>query len=247
MPTQSVRIPTGDGELSAFLALPASSDTPRPGVIVLHEIFGLNDDIRRIARRFADNGYVALAPDMYSVGPRLRPLCVRRTMRTLADGEGRAFADIEATHAWLAARDEVDQSRMAVAGFCLGGGFALLHAARAEMGAVANFYGRVPRQAAELDGICPVYAGYGGRDRQYAAQPDRLRGHLDQLGVEHEVTVFPEAGHSFMNEQSGPVGSLMRYSRMSVGYHHESAETAWTKMLEFFERHLDGTNPSPSA
>ena len=79
-------------------------------------------------------------------------------MRTLADGEGRAFADIEAAHAWLAARDEVDQSRMAVAGFCLGGGFALLHAARAEMGTVANFYGRVPREADELEGICPVYA-----------------------------------------------------------------------------------------
>ena len=112
MPTQTVRVPTGDGDLKASLALPdssAQSDSPRPGVIVLHELFGLNNDIRRIAQRFADNGYVALAPDLYSVGPRRRLLCIRRTMQALRSGEGRAFDDIESARAWLAKRDDVDE------------------------------------------------------------------------------------------------------------------------------------------
>ncbi len=238
MSTQMVSIPTSDGDLSAALALPEVADGPAPGVLVLHEIFGLNEDIRRIAQRFAGNGYVALAPDLYSVGPRLRPICIRRTMSALGSGSGRAFEDIEAARAWLAARNDVDESRLAVAGFCLGGGFALLHAARAPLGAAANFYGRVPRDSGELDGICPVVAGYGERDRMYAAQPDRLRGHLEQLGVEHEVTVYSDAGHSFMNQSGGLRGFLLRHSRMSVGYHHQSAEAAWTAMFDFFERHL---------
>lgn len=242
MLTQSVRIPTGDGDLSAYLALPGQADEPLPGVLVLHELFGLNDDIRRIARRFADNGYAALAPDLYSVGPRVKPLCIRRTMKALRSGTGRAFDDIEAARSWLASRTDVDESRLAVAGFCLGGGFAILHAARAPIGAVADFYGAVPREAEQLDGICPVFAGYGEKDRVFVGQAERLRGHLEQLGVEHEVNVYPGAGHSFMSQYGGLQSLLVRFSPMSVGHHEESAEAAWTTMLEFFERNLSGAS-----
>ncbi len=241
MPTQSVRIPTGDGDLSAYLASPESSEGLRPGVLVLHELFGLNDDIRRIARRFAEHGYVALAPDLYSVGPRAKPICIRRTMRALRSGSGRAFDDIEAARAWLAQRDDVDESRMAVAGFCLGGGFAILHAARSPIGVAADFYGAVPREVEALEGICPVFAGYGERDRVFVGQAERLRGHLDELGVEHEVNVYSGAGHSFMNQYRGLQSLFVRFSPMSVGHHEESAESAWATMLEFFERNLDGT------
>lgn len=241
MPGQTVRIPTGDGDLTAYVASPDQGGARRPGVLVLHELFGLNDDIRRIARRFADNGYVALAPDLYSVGPRAKPLCIRRTMQALRSGEGRAFADIETARAWLAARDDVDPSRMAVAGFCMGGGFAILYASRAPIGVAADFYGAVPREVEELEGICPVFGGYGERDRVFVRQADRLRGHLEQLGVEHQVNVYPGAGHSFMN-QHGPVRSLLiRLSPMQAGYHEESAEAAWATMLDFFERNLEAS------
>ena len=246
MPTQSVRIPTGGGDLSAYLATPEPPAEPRRGVLVLHELFGLNDDIRRITRRFAEHGYVALAPDLYSVGPRLRPICIRRTMQALRSGSGRAFDDIEAARVWLAARDDVDASWLAVAGFCLGGGFAILHAARAPIGAAADFYGAVPREPQDLAGICPVLASYGERDRVFAGQAQRLRDHLQQLGVEHEITVYPDAGHSFMSQYQGLPGFLarhtVRHSRMSVGYHEESAEAAWAAMLDFFERNLSGSS-----
>ena len=241
MSTQSVRIPTGDGVLSAYLASPESSEGSRPGVLVLHVLFGLNDDIRRIARRFAEHGYVALAPDLYSVGPRAKPICIRRTMRALRSGSGRAFDDIEAARVWLAERDDVDESRLAVAGFCLGGGFAILHAARSPIGVAADFYGAVPREVEALEGICPVFAGYGERDRVFVGQAERLRGHLDELGVEHEIMVYSGAGHSFMSQYRGLQSLFVRFSPMSVGHHEESAEAAWKTMLDFFARHLDGT------
>jgi carboxymethylenebutenolidase len=243
MSSETVSIPSGDGSLSAFLATPGESDQPGPAVLVLHELFGLNDDIRRIARRFAENGYVALAPDLYSVGPRLKPICIRRTMQALRSGSGRAFDDIEAARSWLADRRDVDPSRVAVAGFCLGGGLAILHAARSPIGAAADFYGAVPREAEELEGICPVFAAYGEQDRVFVGQAQRLRQHLDQFGVEHEVTVYPGAGHSFMSQYRGLQSLVVRLSPMSVGHHEESAEAAWTTMLDFFERNLgDPTN-----
>jgi len=238
MSEQTVSIPTGNGDLTAFVAAPDEEAATRPAVLVLHELFGLNDDIRRIARRFADNGYVAVAPDLYSVGPRAKPICIRRTMLALRSGEGRAFDDIEAARSWLAARDDVEDSQIAIAGFCMGGGFAILYAARAPIGAAADFYGAVPREQEALQGICPVFAGYGERDRIFVGQADRLRGHLGQLGVEHEVTVYSGAGHSFMNRH-GPVRSLLvRLSPMAVGYHEASAEAAWATMLAFFQRNL---------
>ena len=242
MSIQEVKIATSDGDLTAALALPSETDLPSPGVIVLHELFGLNDDIRRITQRFADNGYVALAPDLYSVGPRLKPICIRRTMKALRSGSGRAFDDIDAARTWLADRDDVNESRLAVAGFCLGGGFAILHAARAPVGVAADFYGAVPREAEQLEGSCPVFAAYGEKDRVFARQAARLGAHLEQLGVEHDITVYPGAGHSFMSQYRGLQGFLVRHSRLSVGFHQESAEAAWTTMLGFFDRQLGGTN-----
>ena len=253
MHTQTVRIPTGEGDLTAYLALPDGPDgsddssEARPAVLVLHELFGLNDDIRRIARRFADNGYAALAPDLYSVGSWPKPICIWQTMNDLRAGRGRAFDSIEAARSWIAARDEVDQSRLAVAGFCLGGGFAMLYAARAALGAAAVFYGRAPRKAERLEGICPVFGAFGERDTIASGQGERLRGHLEQLGVEHEVVIYPDAGHSFMSQYSGLRGFMVEHSRRTIGYHEESAEAAWASMFEFFTEHLGGTSEPPQA
>ena len=242
MPTQSVRVPTGDGDLSAYLALPDSSDGLRAGVLVLHELFGLNDDIRRIARRFAEHGYVALAPDLYSVGPRAKPICIRRTMRALRSGSGRAFDDIEAARAWLAERMMMSTSRgwrWPVSAWAAGLRSCTRRGRRSAWR--LTFYGAVPREVEALEGICPVFAGYGERDRVFVGQAERLRGHLDELGVEHEINVYSGAGHSFMNQYRGLQSLFVRFSPMSVGHHEESAESAWATMLEFFERNLDGT------
>ena len=85
----------------------------------------------------------------------------------------------------------------------MGGGFALLYAVRAPLGAAGVFYGQVPSTAAELRGVCPVVAGYGGRDKLFAAHGRRLETHLQELGVSHDVRMYPEAGHSFMSQHTG--------------------------------------------
>jgi len=126
MTTQDeINLPYGETGIPASLALPESGDGPWPAVVVIHEITGLNDDIRRIARRFADSGYVALAPNLFAgLGP--TPICIVRTVAAYRRGGGRALEIIDAAKDFLAHRSDVDGSRIGVAGFCMGGGFALL-------------------------------------------------------------------------------------------------------------------------
>jgi carboxymethylenebutenolidase len=215
--------------MPAFLALPAGADAaPVPGVLVLHEIFGLNDDIRAQARRAASLGYAALAPDLLAaLGP--RPFCLVRAFRDLARGEGRAFDALDAARAWLAAHPAVDSSRLGILGFCMGGSFALLMAARAPLRAAAVFYGAVPKSPAALEGVCPVVAGYGGRDRLFAPQGRRLQQHL---------VIYPAAGHSFMNRHDGVAARLGAWGPMKVGYDPAAAEDSWRRIAAFFAEHL---------
>ncbi|HJQ82573.1 MAG TPA: dienelactone hydrolase family protein [Candidatus Binatia bacterium] len=222
--------------MRAALALP---DAPgrRPSVIVIHEIFGLNDDMRRIAGRFADLGWVALAPDLYDTeGP--RALCVARAMLALRRKDGPAFADLEAARAWLATRPEVDAERTGVVGFCMGGGFALLWAVRAPLGAAGVFYGDVPATADELRGVCPVVAGYGGRDRLFANQGRRLESQLATLGVPHDVRIYPDAGHSYMSRHEGLLATIAAWGPMKVGFDATAEADSWRRMEAFFRAHL---------
>lgn len=222
--------------MRAALALPHATGK-RPGVIVIHEIFGLNDDIRQITGRVADLGYVALAPDLYDhSGPRV--LCVARTMASLNRGQGQAFDDLDAARAWLAARPEVEASRVGVIGFCMGGGFALLYAVRAPLGAAAVFYGAAPKTAKELEGICPVLGGYGGRDRVFARHGRRLKEFLTGLNVPQDVRIYEDAGHSFMSQHTGLLATLSAYGPMKVGYNAAAADDSWKRIGEFFRQHL---------
>jgi len=133
---QRLDIPLADGAALAAEYFPARGATAAPGVVVLHESFGLNDDIRRISGRFAASGYAALAPDLYSHGTRL--VCLSRVLADMVSGRiSREIADIHAAREALAARPEVDAQRVAIAGFCQGGGFALIAATRPGFSAAA--------------------------------------------------------------------------------------------------------------
>jgi carboxymethylenebutenolidase len=235
--TADVTFPSSAGRpMCAALALP-SRPGRRPAVIVIHEIFGLNDDIRRMAGRFADLGYVALAPDLYDTeGQRI--LCIARTVMTLNRGEGAAFADLDAARSWLSARPDVDGSRIGVAGFCLGGGFALLYATKAPLGAAAVFYGEVPKTADALRDVCPVLGGYGGRDKPFAAQGKRLADHLAALGKPHDVRIYPQAGHSYMSHHTGVLAAIAAYSPMAAGNEPAAEADSWTRIEKFFGEHL---------
>ena len=221
------------GALGGHLATPAGGG-PWAGVVVIHEAFGLNDDIRRIADRFAEHGFLALAPDFFAWGSRMA--CVRAAFRELAAGSGRMFDDLEDARGWVAAHDRCT-GRVGVIGFCLGGGFALLAAPRG-FGAASVNYGRVPDDPETvLAGACPIIASYGGRDRALRRHPERLDRALTALGVEHDVEVYPQAGHSFLNRQGGGLAPVLARV-LGAGYHGPSAEDAFQRILAFFDAHL---------
>jgi carboxymethylenebutenolidase len=243
-------IPLADGGgLASELFLPpasSSSPEPSPAVLVLHESFGLNDDIRRIAARFAEEGYAALAPNLFSHGSRV--VCMSRVMTDMVRGSiDREIADILAAREALAERVEVDADRIAVAGFCLGGGFALIAATKPGFKAAAVNYGDVPRERAKLDRACPVVGSFGARDRMYGGNmAERLEAHLSALGVPHDIHTYDGVGHSFFSQHEGWQGWLARIpTPMRVGPDEAAAADGWRRMLAFFDEHVRQSTSAP--
>jgi carboxymethylenebutenolidase len=229
-----VSYPTPDGPVSGYLAVPAGGG-PWPGVVVIFEATGLNDDIRGKADELAAHGYLALAPDLYRGRSWVR--CVRAAFRQLKDQSGPAFTALEAARGYLAGRPDSTGVTGAI-GFCMGGGFALLLAPRPGWSAVAVNYGEVPQDAeAVLAGACPVVASYGGRDKALTTKPpERLQRALTVLEIAHDVQVYPGSGHRFMTEASGPAGVLARV--MGMTYQRHDAQDAWQRIYAFFGRYL---------
>jgi len=228
--------------MRAALAVPDTSP-PRGAVIVLHEALGLNDDIRGVASRFAANGYLAMAPDFLDTGgPRV--LCLARFMAGVGKAGGRPYRDLEAARRWLVEQREavgVALERVGVVGFCVGGGFALTYAATADppVTVAAPFYSALPRDPdAPLARLCPVVAGFGGRDRIFGRNGARLEAALEAGGIDHDVVTYPDAGHSYMNRHGGVTAAVERLLPTHGGYDPQAAEDSWRRMLAFFERHL---------
>ncbi len=216
------------------LSVPATGSGPWPGIVVLHEAFGLTDGIRRVADEIAAHGYLALAPDLFDGKSWIR--CVRSAIQQVHTGRGPAFTVIDAARAFLAARPDCT-GKTGVIGFCLGGGFALLSAPGHGFDVAAVNYGEVPKAAERLlSGACPIVASYGGRDPMGTQHPERLQRALAVLEVPHDVEVYPGAGHRFMTESSGAGAALAKLTRMS--FQPADAEDAWRRIFAFFDRYL---------
>ena len=225
--------PTSDGTMPAVLTLPDEAEGPVPGLLMIYEIFGMSDEMRRVARDLAAEGYAVLIPDLFARG-RVRALCVAATMRTMVNGSGAAMDDLEAARRWLADRPEVDGSRLGTIGFCMGGSFALLLARTGLYKVSAPFYGRPP----DLPRSCPVVASFGGRDLGMRGAPEKLTADLEAAGVPHDVTVYPDAGHSFFTRTPGLKGQLVRRLPIHAEYHEASAQDAHRRVVAFFREHL---------
>ncbi|MHB8681960.1 MAG: dienelactone hydrolase family protein [Acidimicrobiales bacterium] len=229
-------IETEKGPIRGHLAVPAGTG-PAPGVVVLHEMFGLTPEMRAHADRLAGAGYLALAPDLYSWGNTAR--CIASTMLAMQRGHGRALDDIEAARAFLAGHER-STGAVGVIGFCMGGGLALVSAPKGGFAAAAPNYGMVPRHAEEaLRGICPVVASFGERDWMLRGHPERLERALDALDVPHDVKVYPGATHGFMNPHGGAVPKASA-ALLRLHYGPDTAEDAWSRILDFFAVHLRG-------
>jgi carboxymethylenebutenolidase len=198
---------------------------------VLHEVFGLTDDIKRQADRFAERGYLALAPDLFAWGNSGR--CLMATMRTLFRGQGRALDDIQGARAFLVDRDDCSGS-VGVIGFCMGGGLALLVAPDGFDVAAPN-YGDLPRRADHLQRACPIVASYGYKDRRLRGTAKKLDEVLAGFDVEHDVKEYPTAKHGFLFEHTG---RLSWTEPLMVQYDPAAADDAWRRIFTFFGKHL---------
>ena len=232
METQTEDVTIGDR--LAVLTRPVGAGR-WPGVVMLHEVFGINDVLRRQAERLASAGYLVVAPDLLGEGPRFG--CMKRAFQALTARQGRPFEVISQTQGWVAVQRECT-GKVGVIGFCMGGAFALVVAANGFDAASVN-YGMVPDDVDEvLRGSCPIVGSYGAKDRISAAVP-RLASALDSQGIDYDLKIYRTAGHSFLND--GPVGPVLARPLMKiahVGPDPEAATHAWGRIESFFGRHL---------
>ena len=237
-------LPTGPGGspgLKAVLGRPVGPG-PWPGVVLVHEAFGLTDVMRRQVERLAAAGYLALMPDLFTAGG--ARTCLVATFRALSAGEGRAFVDIEAARRFLLGRADCTDA-VGVLGFCMGGGFALA-AATSGFAASSVNYGRLPADLdAALEGACPIVGSFGGRDRSLPGAADKLRAALDRRTIVNDVKEYPTAGHAFLNDaESGPPALRFLLKRvLGAGPDPEAAADAWRRIEAFFGEHLRGQAP----
>src|SRR5579859_4440529 len=229
--TNTIQFPFGGQSRPAYLALPDGSG-PFPAVVVIHEIFGLNENIMEIARRFAGVGYAALAVDLFA--GRNRAVCMARFMGQMQfkSLDNPSQAELKAALTYLAARPEVDAARLGAIGFCMGGSFAIAWACTDDrLKSIAPFYGVNPRLIEAVARICPVIGSYPEKDFT-ASAGRKLDVELSKRNIPHDIKIYPGARHSFFNDTRGH-------------YDKEAADDSWARVMKFFATHL-GAAARPS-
>ena len=241
MPDISYPIAAGTG--TAYFAAPPGGHGPGspggpgpwPGVVVIHEAFGLNDDIRRKADEFAAHGYLALAPDLYHGKSWAR--CIRGAFRQVRAQSGPAFDALDAARAYLAARDDCT-GKTGVVGFCMGGTLSFYAATLRPLGAAVTFYGGgVDEGRFGLPSLielaptlqAPWLGCYGDLDAHITVDSvERLRTATAAAPVPAEVVRYGDADHGFHCDDRPGV------------FNAAAAHDAWQRTLLWFDHHLGG-------
>ena len=234
MPKTNITYPAPAGPVPAYSAVPTGT-APWPGVVILHEGFGMTRDIVRITDRFAANGYLSITPWLFHRGNKVA--CIVRTFEALRSGEGVAVDDIVAARHHLIA-DSRCTGKVGVVGFCMGGGFCLVLAPRGLFNASAPNYGDWPKDISQLANSCPTVASYGAKDRMLKGAAAELEALLAKGNVPRDIKEYRNVGHCFMNELEtrGPFKVIQSIARMS--YSKPEAEDAWQRIFAFFSTHL---------
>jgi carboxymethylenebutenolidase len=214
----------GDGV--GYLARPAKEGV-YPGLVLIHEWWGLNDNIREIAEDFAELGYVALAVDLYNGQTASTPDEARKLATGVRNNLPEAFENLGSAVAFLQNSSYVAQNRLASVGWCFGGGWSY-EMARNDMGVRASvmYYGRFSPDDDFSNMRALILGNFGEDDRAISVDSVReFQATLKTLNGAHEIYIYPNAGHAFANSDSS-------------NYNAEAAELAWERTLSFLHKHL---------
>jgi carboxymethylenebutenolidase len=220
---ETVTVTNGDAKLSCYLAR-QDSPVPLPGLLLIHEWWGLNDWVKQQADRYAQKGYVVLAVDLYRGEVAADRDHAHELMRGLSDD--RAMADLRAGFDYLAKLEATKGQPIGVMGWCMGGGFALkLAIVEPKVAATVVCYGRPVTDVAELRKIKgPVLGIWGETDRGIEVEPFKKA--LAEAGVKATHHIYPGAGHAFLNENN------------KKGYNAEQAKKGWAEIDRFLSMNL---------
>jgi carboxymethylenebutenolidase len=225
-----VQYPSDKVTMRAYVAAPQTKER-RPTIIVIQEWWGLTEHIKDVGRRFAAEGYVAIAPDLYSrLGYALTtdPGEAGTLMNMLQQEDG--LKDLNATVVYLKSVPEVDATRIGVTGFCMGGSYALmLPCVNKDIKAAVPFYGQVPNPDAPLQQLSAPVLYFYGEDDGWITKADvqRLAAGFKKYNKSGEIKTYPGAAHAFFRDTDKTV------------YRPEAAKDAWVRATAFFKQHLN--------
>ncbi|HRV95423.1 MAG TPA: dienelactone hydrolase family protein [Anaerolineae bacterium] len=214
---------TDDETLMGYLAYPSSGEAV-PAIIVIQEWWGLNDHIKDVARRFANEGFVVLAPDLYHGQVATEPDEARKLVMELDNAE--AVKEIEQAIAYLQKQDYVSGDKVGVVGYCMGGGLVLRTAlASDDVGAGVVYYGSPldPAEAGEVK--APILTFVGTEDNIPVDAIEAMHAAFTEAGIKNEYEVYDGAQHAFFND-----------TRES--YNEQAATDAWPRTLAWFHENL---------
>ena len=217
----------GRRNLVGFLAMPSDAAEPLPGLIVIHEWWGLNDNIKAMTRRLAGEGYVALAVDLYGGATATTPEKAQALMTAVLTEPDMARANLRQAYEYL---DKYALApRVGSIGWCLGGGWSLQTALMLprDLDAAVVYYGEITTDPAKLEPLeVPLLGLFGEQDASIPVRDVQLfRNALSQLGKNAEVLIFKGADHAFANPSGG-------------NYQPEAATEAWEKTVAFLDHNL---------
>jgi carboxymethylenebutenolidase len=226
--SETVNYPSSnDVKINGYLSVP-QGDGKFPAVIVIHENRGLNDHTRDVARRFATEGFVALAPDLLSrkggTASMESPDKAREAIGTVTTEE--SVADLKATLAFLNEHPKVNKGQLGSVGFCWGGMRSFTLATESEiLRAAVVFYGSAPPLEKLAQTHCPVLGIYGETDERITSRVPEVAEAMKKAGKSFEYKIYPGAGHAFFNDTGGR-------------YDAEAAKDAWARTLAFLRANL---------
>lgn len=229
-PVVSERLPygeVGDELVYGHFVFPSDMLEPLPAVIVVHEWWGLNDNVRAMADRLAGEGYIVLAVDLYGGKTATTPQEARAHMLSVAENPASATENIRKAYEFVS--ETAGAPRVGSLGWCFGGGWSLNAAMILgdDLDAAVVYYGQVTDDEDKLSSItAPIIGFFGAIDQGITVESvQKFESAMDRLRKNHDVHIYPGADHAFAN----PTGNA---------YNAVAAEDAWQKTLEFLDLHL---------